>query len=95
MRLRSSRKGVPLVLVRWRTEPNRFARQLFEGLPARYDLLAEVLSFGQNRRWRHTLVKRVAVPPGARVLDVAAGTGGMSLALERRTGATVVGLDLT
>ena len=83
------------MLVRWRTEPNRFARQLFEGLPARYDLLAEVLSFGQNRRWRHALVEQVRVPPGARVLDVAAGTGGMALALDRRRGATVVGLDLT
>jgi demethylmenaquinone methyltransferase / 2-methoxy-6-polyprenyl-1,4-benzoquinol methylase len=83
------------VLVRWRTEPNRFARQLFEGLPARYDLLAEVLSFGQNRRWRNSLVERVAVPPGARVLDVAAGTAGVALALERRRGAKVVALDLT
>ena len=28
--------------VRSRTEPNRFARELFDGLPARYDLLAEL-----------------------------------------------------
>ena len=31
---------------------NRFAQQLFTPLPERYDLLAEVLSFGQNGRWR-------------------------------------------
>ena len=29
--------------------PNRFARELFAPLPARYDRLAEVLSLGQNR----------------------------------------------
>jgi len=27
---------------------NRFTRDLFDGLPARYDLLAEILSLGQN-----------------------------------------------
>ena len=32
--------------------PSAFARDLFDGLPRRYDLLVEVLSFGQNRRWR-------------------------------------------
>ena len=32
------------------------AQDLFHGLPRRYDLLAEVLSFGQNRRWRHAMV---------------------------------------
>lgn len=84
-----------MVLVRWRTEPNRFARQLFGGLPGRYDVLAEVLSFGQNRRWRRALVERVGVAPRALVLDVAAGTGGVALALERRRGSKVVGLDLT
>ena len=31
---------------------NRFAQQLFAPLPERYDLLAEVLSLGQNGRWR-------------------------------------------
>ena len=35
---------------------NRFAQQLFTPLPGRYDLLAEVLSFGQNARWRRAMV---------------------------------------
>ena len=34
------------------TDPNRFTQDLFDGLPRRYDRLAEVLSFGQNARWR-------------------------------------------
>ena len=38
------------------SHPNRFARQLFDGLPRRYDRLAEILSFGQNRRWRRAMV---------------------------------------
>lgn len=77
--------------------PNAFARQLFDGLAARYDLLAEVLSFGQNRRWRHTMVDAVAEaqPPPGSVLDVATGTGGVALMLTDRTPATVTGVDLT
>ena len=43
------------------TDPNRFARGLFHGLPRRYDLLAEVLSLGQNRRWRQAMVDRIAL----------------------------------
>lgn len=82
---------------RSRTEPNTFARQLFDGLPRRYDLLEDVLSFGQNRRWRTAMVDAVAAqdPAPRRVLDVATGTAGVAMELVARTGAEVVGIDLT
>ena len=69
------------------------ARRLFAGLAERYDLLAEVLSFGQNRRWRRFMVTRVPAGPGDVVLDVATGTAGVARELVRRTGCRVVGLD--
>ncbi len=75
------------------TPRNRFARQLFAGLAGRYDLLAELLSFGQNRRWRRFLVGRVGVDSRARVLDVATGTGAVAIATARAYGCRVVGLD--
>lgn len=76
---------------------NRFARQLFAPLPERYDRLAEILSFGQNGRWRRAMVDRLARgdTTGGVVLDVAAGTAGVSLQIADRTGARVIGLDLT
>jgi demethylmenaquinone methyltransferase/2-methoxy-6-polyprenyl-1,4-benzoquinol methylase len=74
---------------------NQVAVELFDGLPARYDHLGYILSFGQDRRWRRELVSRVVVPPGARILDVATGPGGVAIALRRATGAEVVGIDLT
>jgi demethylmenaquinone methyltransferase / 2-methoxy-6-polyprenyl-1,4-benzoquinol methylase len=74
---------------------NRFAQQLFGPLPGRYDLLAEVLSFGQNRRWRQTMVDRIVPDAPARVLDVATGTAGVALQLALRSRAQVVGIDLT
>jgi len=79
------------------SETNRFARNLFAGLPPRYDALGAVLSFGQDRRWRRAMVDRVvaADPAPALVLDVATGSAGVALQLARRTGADVVGVDLT
>jgi demethylmenaquinone methyltransferase/2-methoxy-6-polyprenyl-1,4-benzoquinol methylase len=74
---------------------NAFAADLFHGLPGRYDLLAEVLSFGQNGRWRRELVTRIAASHPTRVLDVATGTAGVAIALARRTGAQVTGIDIT
>ena len=99
---------------------NRFAQRLFTPLPARYDRLAEILSMGQNGRWRREMVSRIAAhparaaaapaaaaaeagrPPGGGsapepplVLDVASGTAGVAIQLAARTGARVVGVDLT
>jgi demethylmenaquinone methyltransferase/2-methoxy-6-polyprenyl-1,4-benzoquinol methylase len=72
-----------------------FAQELFTGLPARYDLLAEVLSFGQNGRWRRAMVDQIVPAAPHRTLDVATGTAGVALQIARRTPGQVVGLDLT
>lgn len=82
---------------RSRLEPNRFARELFDGLPRRYDALEELLSFGQNRRWRAAMVEAATVgrPAPRLVLDVATGTAGVALMLADRSPADVVGVDLT
>jgi demethylmenaquinone methyltransferase / 2-methoxy-6-polyprenyl-1,4-benzoquinol methylase len=74
---------------------NEFAVKLFRRLPRRYDLLAEVLSFGQNARWRAELVKHVAGPEPRRVLDVATGTAGVAIAIARSTDAHVTGVDVS
>ena len=74
---------------------NRFAQRLFAPLPARYDRLAEILSMGQNGRWRRAMVDQVAPVTGQTVLDVASGTAGVALQLADRTSARIVGVDLT
>ena len=67
--------------------------RLFAGLPRRYDAAGAALSFGQDPRWRRAMVGKVRARPGDRVLDVATGTGMVAIALVRRYGCTVVGLD--
>jgi demethylmenaquinone methyltransferase/2-methoxy-6-polyprenyl-1,4-benzoquinol methylase len=70
------------------------ARDVFAGLPARYDRLAYLLSLGQDRRWRRAVADHAAAAHPRRVLDVATGPGGVALAVAARTGADVVGVDL-
>ncbi|HVA73208.1 MAG TPA: class I SAM-dependent methyltransferase [Acidimicrobiales bacterium] len=78
-----------------RLEPNHVARELFDGLPDRYNRLAEILSLGQNRRWRRAMVDAVVASSPGTVLDVATGPAGVALELAERTGAWVTGIDLT
>jgi demethylmenaquinone methyltransferase/2-methoxy-6-polyprenyl-1,4-benzoquinol methylase len=66
---------------------------LFAGLPRAYDRMGAVLSFGQDPRWRAAMVRAVDPQAGARVLDVATGTGLVAQALARHCGCHVVGLD--
>lgn len=71
----------------------RHALSLFEGLPTRYDHMGAVLSFGQDPRWRRALVNAVDPQPGQRILDVACGTGLVTVALAERGRCEVVALD--
>lgn len=70
------------------------ARNVFAGLPARYDRLAYLLSLGQDRRWRRAVTGHAARARPRLVLDVATGPAGVALAVAARTGADVVGVDL-
>jgi demethylmenaquinone methyltransferase/2-methoxy-6-polyprenyl-1,4-benzoquinol methylase len=48
---------------------------MFDDVAARYDLTNDVLSLGQDRRWRRAVLRAVAPHAGETVLDLAAGTG--------------------
>jgi demethylmenaquinone methyltransferase/2-methoxy-6-polyprenyl-1,4-benzoquinol methylase len=76
-----------------RSNRKREALELFRGLPQRYDVLSSALSFGQDPRGRCALVNAVGPPPGARVLDVATGTGMVAAELLARGDCSVVGID--
>lgn len=48
---------------------------MFDTVAKRYDLTNDILSFGQDRRWRTEVLQAVDPAFGERVLDLAAGTG--------------------
>ncbi|HKY44428.1 MAG TPA: class I SAM-dependent methyltransferase, partial [Pyrinomonadaceae bacterium] len=72
-------------------------REMFSRIAKRYDLLNHLLSGNVDKRWRRIVATRVrdklSSGDGARVLDVACGTGDLSLTLFEITGARVVGTD--
>jgi demethylmenaquinone methyltransferase / 2-methoxy-6-polyprenyl-1,4-benzoquinol methylase len=48
---------------------------MFDNLAERYDLLNDLLSLGQDRRWRRVVAGAIGASRGQLVLDLAAGTG--------------------
>ncbi|NNE42628.1 MAG: class I SAM-dependent methyltransferase, partial [Gemmatimonadetes bacterium] len=77
-------------------DPERVSR-MFSEVSGRYDLLNRILSGGLDRKWRKTAVQ-MARPAGARrILDLAAGTGDLSLAFLRAEGfeGEVLGIDIS
>ncbi len=70
-------------------------RRIFNQVVPVYDLLNHVLSAGQDLHWRRFTAKAMRLSPGARVLDVATGTGDLALAVAALPSRPlVVGLDL-
>jgi demethylmenaquinone methyltransferase/2-methoxy-6-polyprenyl-1,4-benzoquinol methylase len=67
---------------------------MFDDVAQRYDLTNDILSLGQDRRWRRAVVDAVDATPGERVLDLAAGTGTSSQPFADR-GAEVVPCDFS
>ena len=67
---------------------------MFDLLAERYDLLNDLLSLGQDRRWRKVVAGAVGATAGQRILDLAAGTGTSSRAFTA-TGARCVACDFS
>lgn len=67
---------------------------MFDAVARRYDLTNDVLSLGQDRRWRKQVIDAVAPKAGELVLDLAAGTGTSSQPFRDR-GADVVPCDFS
>ena len=68
---------------------------MFDNIAPKYDLLNHVLSMKIDVLWRNTLVKWMNADQPKEVLDVATGTGDLAIAVQKGTGAKIVGLDLS
>jgi demethylmenaquinone methyltransferase/2-methoxy-6-polyprenyl-1,4-benzoquinol methylase len=71
-------------------------REMFSGIAGRYDLLNHLLSLNVDKRWRRRvrkLITPILESPDSIVLDVACGTGDLSIELQSGAKAQVIGTD--
>ena len=59
---------------------------VFDSVSSRYDLMNDLMSAGLHRWWKRFTVSQSFVGAGARVLDVAGGTGDLARLFARRVG---------
>ncbi len=77
-------------------EHSRAVRAMFSGIASKYDLLNHVLSVNIDKRWRRLVREKLAgvlANENAVVLDVACGTGDLSLELQKHAKAKIIGTD--
>ena len=71
-------------------------RAMFDNIAPAYDFMNRAMTFGLDRVWLRSLLKRACEGKPAQVIDLATGTGDVALALRKRLPeATIVGLDLS
>ncbi len=75
-------------------EKARVVEEMFDRIAPRYDLLNRMLTFRMDVGWRRTAVAALGLEPGARVLDLACGTGDLCRTL-RATGHEPIGVDFS
>jgi demethylmenaquinone methyltransferase/2-methoxy-6-polyprenyl-1,4-benzoquinol methylase len=59
---------------------------VFSSVARRYDLMNDLMSAGLHRMWKRFAIELSGVREGAKVLDVAGGTGDLATLLARRAG---------
>jgi demethylmenaquinone methyltransferase/2-methoxy-6-polyprenyl-1,4-benzoquinol methylase len=77
-------------------EHSRAVRTMFSGIARRYDLLNHVLSVNIDRSWRRRVrktLKNILENENAVVLDLACGTGDLSIELQTNARGQIVGAD--
>jgi demethylmenaquinone methyltransferase/2-methoxy-6-polyprenyl-1,4-benzoquinol methylase len=77
-------------------EHARAVRAMFSGIAGKYDLLNHVLSINIDKRWRRLVREKLSTildDPNALILDVACGTGDLSIELQKHAKARVIGTD--
>lgn len=71
----------------------RRVQAMFAAIAHRYDLVNRLHSLGRDQAWRRAAARAAALGPGEIAIDVACGTGDLTLALSRAKGGRVLGID--
>lgn len=52
---------------------------IFSSVASRYDVMNDAMSFGVHRLWKRAMINQLSLRPGMKMLDVAGGTGDITL----------------
>lgn len=69
-------------------EKSRRVADVFHSVASQYDIMNDVMSFGLHRLWKQFTITQSGIRPGQHVLDVAGGTGDLSIEFSRKVGKT-------
>ncbi len=69
-------------------EKARRVAGVFDSVARKYDIMNDLMSGGLHRLWKAFAVERSGVRAGARVLDIAGGSGDLARAFAKRAGPT-------
>lgn len=75
-------------------DKSQMVRQMFDTIAPRYDLVNRLMTFRLDVRWRRLAVRRLGLPAGSTVLDLASGTGDLCIDLAR-AGQRPISADLS
>ena len=67
-------------------DKSRRVRAVFDSVAERYDVMNDLMSLGMHRHWKRFAVSASGVRAGARVLDLAGGTGDLARLFHKRVG---------
>lgn len=59
-------------------------QRMFAQIAGHYDLMNRLMTIGQDIRWRQEVIRRAALPPEGRLLDLGSGTGDLARAALRQ-----------
>jgi len=71
-----------------RADKARRVREVFDSVATRYDLMNDLMSGGAHRVWKHFALSLTGLKTGGRALDVAGGTGDLSVGMAQQVGQT-------
>ena len=72
----------------------KVVQNMFDAIAPRYDLVNRIMTFRLDTRWRKLAVRKLALSRGARVLDLASGTGDLCVDL-RKAGLHPLSFDMS
>ena len=72
----------------------KVVQDMFDAIAPRYDMVNRIMTFRLDTRWRKIAVRKLALAKGARVLDLASGTGDLCVDL-RKSGLTPLSFDMS